>query len=754
VVHAPGGLRVVKLVPQVDGIPSFDGAVTVGKGRDGVVVSRAGRLRRDLHVASTEPVVGAAAALGGFAGAIGAAAPHTLSPASGAQRERTFPGGFARLVIFGGNRLAWHVYLAGYDGVVDATTGQVLHRQSTIKHAAEAQVFTNFPGAAASQAPVTVDFESAGWLPAGAANLNGPFVHAYADTPNDDTADAGDEVGRTPAGNFVYPFKRFSTPADDRCKANALAATPFCSWDSSDAATHEDNLKNTTAQTFYLANTWYDHLLAPPIGFDQESGNFAGDDRLLAQTDDSAGTYLSTPLGLLAISGGVNNANMATPPDGTSPTMQMYLGAYDDLTLQGLFRDYNNGDDAATVFHEYTHGLSSRLITNADGSEAVDSAQAGAMGEAWGDWYAFDFLVARGLSPDTEAPGEVDIGIYSDVAPYTTRTQGLDCPVGAGAPCAGAGDAGAGGYTYGDFGKIAGGAEVHADGEIWAETLWDLRAALVGTEGSQAAGSEVATALVTGGMRLSPPEPSFLAERDAIINADVALYGGRHVGLLWSVFAKRGMGVDASTTGGTDEAPKEGLKTPAVVALTGTLTATPGTIDPGETVSFDASSFGATSEFVKGYQWDFEGDGTVDQTTLSPTTTHAYPGAGAFPAKVTVIDTQGSSGEGTANVTVRGPVVPAIAIAKRGRRSRFAVTVTCARRCAVRITAKLSRGLGKLSRTTTVTGRRKLTLKLSARTRRRAKRRHIRTLKVKVAVAATPDGGETRTVKRTVRLRV
>ena len=35
--------------------------------------------------------------------------------------------------------------------------------------------------------------------------------------------------------------------------------------------------------------------------------------------------------------------------------------------------------------------------------------------------------------------------------------------------------AGPGGYTYGDFGKIAGGPEVHADGEIWLETLWDLR---------------------------------------------------------------------------------------------------------------------------------------------------------------------------------------------------------------------------------------------------------------------------------------
>ena len=40
-----------------------------------------------------------------------------------------------------------------------------------------------------------------------------------------------------------------------------------------------------------------------------------------------------------------------------------------------------------------------------------------------------------------------------------------------GAKCAG------GGFTYDDFGKIVGGPEVHADGEIWAQTLWDLRRA-------------------------------------------------------------------------------------------------------------------------------------------------------------------------------------------------------------------------------------------------------------------------------------
>ena len=86
------------------------------------------------------------------------------------------------------------------------------------------------------------------------------------------------------------------------------------------------------------------------------------------------------------------------------------------------------------------------------------------MGEGWSDWYALDFLNRPDPDngnlvyvPDTATPGEVDLGAYTDATPNRIRSQPIDCPVGAGAPaCPGDGTAGAGGYTYGDFGKIAG----------------------------------------------------------------------------------------------------------------------------------------------------------------------------------------------------------------------------------------------------------------------------------------------------------
>jgi hypothetical protein len=100
---------------------------------------------------------------------------------------------------------------------------------------------------------------------------------------------------------------------------------------------------------------------------------------------------------------------------------------------------------------------------------------------------------------------------------------------------------------------VAGRPEVHADGEIWGETLWQLRGVI---------GSDVAEQIVTEGMRLAPPEPSFLDMRNAILQADITTRGGAEVDGIWSVFANRGMGFFAGTTDGSDVAPVENFDLP------------------------------------------------------------------------------------------------------------------------------------------------------------------------------------------------
>ena len=71
--------------------------------------------------------------------------------------------------------------------------------------------------------------------------------------------------------------------------------------------------------------------------------------------------------------------------------------------------------------------------------------------------------------------------------------------------------------------------------------------------------------LVTQAMRLSPPEPSFLDMRNAILLADEAA-GGTRRDAIWTVFARRGMGYYASTTGSDDTSPVEDFSTPPAPA--------------------------------------------------------------------------------------------------------------------------------------------------------------------------------------------
>ena len=59
-------------------------------------------------------------------------------------------------------------------------------------------------------------------------------------------------------------------------------------------------------------------------------------------------------------------------------------------------RRYDGDERRSLVFHEYTHGLSNRLVTDAQGFGALNTEQAGAIGEGTSDFYALDYLVARG----------------------------------------------------------------------------------------------------------------------------------------------------------------------------------------------------------------------------------------------------------------------------------------------------------------------------------------------------------------------
>ena len=102
-------------------------------------------------------------------------------------------------------------------------------------------------------------------------------------------------------------------------------------------------------------------------------------------------------------------------------------------------------------------------------------------------------------------------------------------------------------YTFGQFGTLfrvrvprlqleVSVPQVH--GEIWASALWELRGVL---------GKEPFERLVTAALRLTPPRPSMLDARDAVLQAaEVSDPGGPLPCAIWKVFAKRGFGDSAA----------------------------------------------------------------------------------------------------------------------------------------------------------------------------------------------------------------
>jgi hypothetical protein len=443
---------------------------------------------------------------------------------------------------------------------------------------------------------VAVDFGAPGWLGPAAQVLFGNNTHTWSDVDDDDQAQASEEVRPRGGRRWDYPFKPVTVPEVSFCGA------PYpCSWDPNTPYSWRKNRAQNATQVFYFVNTFHDHLLARPIGFTEAAGNFqltnstrrgVAGDPVLAQTDDGADTADGLP-----DNNHVDNATMSTPPDGTSPRMQLYLQHLPGTTYPegDSVSPTNAGDEADTVYHEYTHGLSNRLVVDADGLSTLGEVQAGAMGEAWGDWYAMDYLVGEGLQADTKK-ADVVLFQYHGVGAAAFRTEPIDCKVSSASPlCAGGATGHTGGYTYADYGRVAGGPDVHADGEIWAQTLWSLRAKV---------GAAAAETLVTRAMELAPGNPSYLDMRNAILVADTAAFAGEFHTKLWQVFASRGLGFHAGSLGGDDTTPGASTDVPPAEVATGTLT---GTVT-------DA----ATGLPVKGVSVTlaFQGGGTVTNPTV------------------------------------------------------------------------------------------------------------------------------------------
>jgi hypothetical protein len=609
------GVHNLSWTQSVDGATVFGNGLQVRVTRDGRVLAVQGSPVSGLaKLASAAPSgirMSASAARTASAHDVdGTVAPASVASSKAGSSASTVWSNhdYAKRVWFltpKGLRPGWSTYVqssaGAYQHVVDAVTGRVLYRHSNSDNATgDALVYDNYPGAPKGGKPRVVNLVKRGYIKKSASYLQGSSVIAWDDLNDDNLINAGEKTplpGTKHAAQFkLSPFK-----------SSSLCSVHFqCTWDPNKAFSWQKNRKADATQAFYLASNYHDYLAKGPIGFTKAAGNFsfAGGDPVLLNALDGANTNAGLPDG-----NHIDNANMSTPPDGTPPTMQMYLwhipGASDDPQTGDPFVPTSSAFDASVEYHEYTHGLSNRLVIDANGNSTLNDIQAGSMGEAWSDYYAMDYLVTKGFVPDSNKAGEVFEGKYLMAAKTAFRTMAIDCPVGSKvAGCTSNFDGSKGGYTYGDFPTITGGPEVHGSGEVWAQTLWDIRKAF---------GHNVADTLITRGMSLSANDPDMLDMRNAILRADLVAYNRSHTATLWKIFANRGMGFFAGSVDSADTTPGEDFHTPPSASrphdgtVAGVVT-DPTTGDPVQgavvTVTGQGNQYSATTDSDGFYEID------------------------------------------------------------------------------------------------------------------------------------------------------
>jgi len=256
-------------------------------------------------------------------------------------------------------------------------------------------------------------------------------------------------------------------------------------------------------------------------------------------------------------SGSRDNANMSTLPDGVSSITNMFMwqpiaGSFYAPCVDG---DYDQG----VIGHEFGHMIENRMIGKGN---ARAGFHAGAMGEAFGDLVAIEYLRENSFTPTdgedpfatgTYATGNKEHGIRNYVMNYP-RTGAFPTP---------STYAHVNPLNFSDIGYDTPGNEVHSDGEIWVATNNSVRQALIDKYNgafpagdadlqAQCAAGELPSQncpgnrrwiqLVFDAMLLDPVGPTMLDARNSMLAADVMRYGGANQTAIWGAFARRGMG--------------------------------------------------------------------------------------------------------------------------------------------------------------------------------------------------------------------
>ncbi len=556
-----GNISWIQLSQEINGNPVFQGELQAALSPRGEV----GRISNSLapglanHVLKTTPQMDAKKAIIAGLEATGTRISESdVKIQDQQERSVTFTGqqfsreSKAELVYFplayGEATLAWSMVLwqptLSYIVVVDANDGRLLFRKCITYNQTQTASYNVYdndspapfsPSTAIPGTPPVVPgiqrstlnviselpaFDNLGWIPDGSNTTTGNNVDAGLDV---EPPDGIDPNGR-PIGN---PFRVFS-----------YSYNPFPLGND---PTNGTNFRfGSVTNVFFWANRFHDKLY--DVGFTEPARN-------LQENNFGRGGLEHDPL-IIKVHKTGSFLNASAGPDGTSGIL---VTSEDPIGDTGL-------DQEATI-HEMTHMVSSRLHGNGSG---LGSAQAGAMGEGWSDFYPRALL----STSDEALDGNFAFGAYTARLFVTIATDpynyglrrfpyALKSSVGPNGlphnPITFADmdpaqlSTGNGAYPQSPW--ISNGAtEVHNAGEIWCLALLEVRARLIRRLGF-VEGNRRALQLVTDGMKLDPLNPRFLQSRDAILAADQIGFSGADLADIWRGFAARGMGVGATSVG-------------------------------------------------------------------------------------------------------------------------------------------------------------------------------------------------------------
>ncbi len=273
--------------------------------------------------------------------------------------------------------------------------------------------------------------------------------------------------------------------------------------------------------------------------------------------------------GAPSVMGGTDNtvlipAVMISLADGNRLAAQAANGVQVALPVPPPAGPALDGDlDNGVVVHEYGHGVSTRLTGGPSNSSCLGNAEQG--GEGWSDYLALMMTTDWASAQLTDGPNPRPVGNYA--SGQTNAGTGIRR------------------YPYSTalsvnpltYANVASNPEVHAIGEIWCATLWDMTWSIIQQRnriepnlfnGAANGGNNIALQLVLQGMKLQPCQPGFLDARNAILAADSLLYQGQYQGAIWAAFARRGMGYSASQgSSGSATDQTTGFDTPPPASL-------------------------------------------------------------------------------------------------------------------------------------------------------------------------------------------